>query len=1143
MAEWIISSSVLILAVVLLRRVLRGKLSPRLQYALWALVLVRLLVPVSFGAAEVSVQNLVRGADERAAQRVVTYVGHETPELSAPEPVPGLGETGHQTQYDQDLTGRGPGPEATESEAEEETDKPVTVSDLLHYAWYLGMTALALWFLATNIVFRVRISRSARRIKYPGCTLRLYVSGKVETPCLFGAVRPAIYLTPGAAEDPVTLRHSVEHELTHFRHGDHIWALLRCLCLVLHWYNPLVWLAAALSRGDAELACDEATIRRLGEAERAAYGRTLIDITCQSRTRLLRTATTMSCGRRGIKERVALIVKKPKTAAYALVILILAAVFVTGCTFTGASEEEPNAETLEGFIAENTGLAAGEGQYLAASYELLLEEDDTYYVNCCVTVFELAEDRTLTMADNVLTPMSLTLRRSVGGWTQETFWMPEDGDYNDPELEERFPQAALERLSELRTRSGLPLAMRCFEKAVPALDADVAAAIEPYLSALVESGTTVEEASSTRNMAYAMIAFYGNCAVEYMQEQLKQPDISEERRLIINEAIAYIEEARDPDETSEPDPDTIAGLMSAITAEDITGVEANAGGVTAEQLATALNAAAENQSALDQDGLDTWYSLTAYLADGRLELRAGLEENAVYVRYERSTGSQEAMFTDSELYWLIRDSYSTRTNIEAAHYEKCRSVIEARAERTVQSAEKYGGGPAFTGYELTSFELKDSFEGDSVRYEVYAWSVAYTTDDPDVLPVAREVSFDAEGRVTGYDSDSYLAVMVLGDGSFDYRFMSSELYQGPNEAAGRENARAEVLAAFSERPQPPVKVLLATDELLEGYGDLPEYGDSAAEYAKRLLLLPEQTLSGFKFVQLTPSFTEFYITNVIYETGELTPETPIILWAVFPGDAPQFGLVFTDPSLTEWHLGLSENWVTGGIAMSDMGRVQPEDIHDLSSATLEIFGGSATVTDGDTLSEIESLLSASTEITQSNCGFGAVLRLEREDGAVLTLSAASDSCATWMYNGWCYDYGDGNEYLYSFFVYQIIHGMDMETLYGTYGGKPLQYMNWTRYYKAFGSEESTALIDEIFERAKTDHDAFIDFLYNTEGLDGALYEYYGHRLAQLYEYDAANFAQAFYGMQAEQETQLLNMLSVAMDAGVEEIKAQIQELW
>ena len=912
MLEWIASSCALILVVLLLRRLLRGRIGPGLQYALWLLVLVRLLLPVSFGAARVSVQNLVRDADERAASRVVTYVNQTAPDPVPSEPAPAQSATA-QPQYTQSAAAPQSQPEAPLTE----TARPVTLSDILRCAWYAGMSAMALWLIATNLAFRARLAKRARRIEYPGCKLPPYVTEAVETPCLFGVLRPAIYITPEAASEPETLRHSVEHELTHYRHGDHIWALLRCLCLVLHWYNPLVWLAAALSRRDAELACDEATIRRLGEAERAAYGRTLIRISCERRPTLLRTATTMNCGKRGLRERIALIAKRPKTAAYALVILILAAIAVTGCTFTGAQAGEPD---LEGFIAENSSLTAGEGQYLAASYDLLSEEDGTYYVNCCITVFELAEDRTLAMVDNVLTPMSLTLRRSGGDWTQETFWMPEDGDYNDPELEERFPQAALERLSELRTRSGLPLAMRCFEKAVPALDADVAAAIEPYLYELEENGTTVEDASSTRNMAYDMIAFYGNCAVEYMQEQLKQPDISEERRLILDEAIAYIDILRDTEQTPPWSDLSLAELMSTITAEDIKYIACEVtGAVTAEQLAPALNAAAANQTALNASSQDTWYSLTAYLTDGRLELRAGLEENAVYVRYERSAGLREAVFEDSELYWLIRDSYSTSTNMEEVRYEEYRSVIEARAESTVQSAERYGGGPAFTGYELTLFELKDSFEGDSVRYEVYAWSVAYTTDDPDVLPVTGEVSFDAEGRVTGYDSDTYFAVRVLPDGSYDYRFLSSELYQGPNEAAGRENARAEVLAAFSERPQPPVKVLPATDELLEGYGELPEYGDSTAEYAKRLLLLPEQTLSGFKFVQLTPSYTEFYITNVIYETETLTPDTPIIIWATFPGDAPQFGLVFTDPSLTEWHLGLMENWSTGGIALSDIG--------------------------------------------------------------------------------------------------------------------------------------------------------------------------------------------------------------------------------
>jgi len=43
MTEWIITSSVLVVVVIVLRTVLKGKISLRLQYALWMLVVVRLL--------------------------------------------------------------------------------------------------------------------------------------------------------------------------------------------------------------------------------------------------------------------------------------------------------------------------------------------------------------------------------------------------------------------------------------------------------------------------------------------------------------------------------------------------------------------------------------------------------------------------------------------------------------------------------------------------------------------------------------------------------------------------------------------------------------------------------------------------------------------------------------------------------------------------------------------------------------------------------------------------------------------------------------------------------------------------------------------------------------------------------------------
>ena len=65
MTEWFVSSVVLAAALIALRYALRGKISPKLQYGLWALLLIRLLVPVSVGQSDVSVENLVPAAEHR----------------------------------------------------------------------------------------------------------------------------------------------------------------------------------------------------------------------------------------------------------------------------------------------------------------------------------------------------------------------------------------------------------------------------------------------------------------------------------------------------------------------------------------------------------------------------------------------------------------------------------------------------------------------------------------------------------------------------------------------------------------------------------------------------------------------------------------------------------------------------------------------------------------------------------------------------------------------------------------------------------------------------------------------------------------------------------------------------------------------
>ena len=282
MLEWMISASILTLIVIGLRFLLRGKISLRLQYALWALVLLRLLVPFSIGSSALSAQNLTAAAAEQTIAAAVRTEAEPTQRTQTPF-APAVPEGQADAQGSATPLGNAAQqPAAALPQTAQAAQSPLTVGEILRLVWLSGVGLVGLFLLLVNLRFYVQVKRTRRELTVAFCKRRVYVTEAVDTPCLFGLLRPAVYVTPTAAQDETRLRHTVAHELTHLRHGDAWWSLLRGLCLALHWYNPLVWWAAFLSRRDSELACDEATVKRLGEDERAAYGRTLIDMTCKS---------------------------------------------------------------------------------------------------------------------------------------------------------------------------------------------------------------------------------------------------------------------------------------------------------------------------------------------------------------------------------------------------------------------------------------------------------------------------------------------------------------------------------------------------------------------------------------------------------------------------------------------------------------------------------------------------------------------------------------------------------------------------------------------------------------------------------------------------------------------------------------------
>ncbi len=350
MINWVISSSILIIVVASLRSLFRRKISLRLQYTLWLLAAIRLLIPVNFGSSVISIENLtnrftVQTQNENTIENISTdniapsQIQKSDNAVKIYESVRVYENEQFNIFLDETI------PDEEPFANQNSVNIVESLAKIASFLWCAGIVILFLTFMISNIHFNRKLRKMRQKIHISYFKLPVYISNIVDTPCLSGIFRPAIYVTESVAEDGMLLQHSIYHELTHYKHGDLFWSLVRCACLVLHWYNPFVWWAGKLSKQDSELACDEATILRLGESERLDYGRTLIQLTCEKRQDLFLTATTMTSERKNIKERIRFIAKRPKLTVYGVIIVLLASIFAVGCTFTNAESEKSSEVT------------------------------------------------------------------------------------------------------------------------------------------------------------------------------------------------------------------------------------------------------------------------------------------------------------------------------------------------------------------------------------------------------------------------------------------------------------------------------------------------------------------------------------------------------------------------------------------------------------------------------------------------------------------------------------------------------------------------------------------------------------------------------------------------------------------------------
>ena len=301
-----ISASWLVLAVLILRFVLK-KAPKWINVLLWGIVAIRLICPFSFESTLSIIPS---------AETIPLNIGMDTtPTINS-----GISAINNAVNP---IIGQSNTPMAGASV----NLLQITIG-IYEYIWIFGMIALALYTAISYWRLRRKVDTAVR---YKD---NIFQSENVSFPFVLGIIKPRIYLP--FKMNGQYLEYVVAHEQAHICRKDHWWKPLGFLLLMIHWFNPLMWLAYVLLCRDIELACDEKVIKELGNEQRGDYTQALV--ACSVNRRMI-VACPLAFGEVSVKERVKSVMNYKKPAFWVIIISVIVCVGVAVCFLTNPKQD------------------------------------------------------------------------------------------------------------------------------------------------------------------------------------------------------------------------------------------------------------------------------------------------------------------------------------------------------------------------------------------------------------------------------------------------------------------------------------------------------------------------------------------------------------------------------------------------------------------------------------------------------------------------------------------------------------------------------------------------------------------------------------------------------------------------------------
>ncbi|ULT59540.1 DUF4309 domain-containing protein [Neobacillus drentensis] len=333
--------SILALGILAVKAIFRQRLSAKLHYYIWILLVLRLIVPIDI-QSHISFMNFIPIEQKELDPHFIA-------EQYVPNIIPNSTIT----------TGNTPSKEESNALADPGIIGAIVSYDTAAVLWIIGVSSILLYILCVNILMRAKLKKcsvceredlieilEAEKTKLKvNSKIKIIYNNYSKSPAVYGIIHPKIIIPEGLIDKltPEEFGFVLSHELTHIKNKDLVVNTLLMIVKAIYWFNPLIWYSLNQVKQDCEVACDASVISTLKTEEVEKYGQTIINMLRlfsekRSTTGTLGYASTYN------KRRIVMITQFKKSSAICAV-LALSLTIMVGCSSSlkpGSSDVSPN---------------------------------------------------------------------------------------------------------------------------------------------------------------------------------------------------------------------------------------------------------------------------------------------------------------------------------------------------------------------------------------------------------------------------------------------------------------------------------------------------------------------------------------------------------------------------------------------------------------------------------------------------------------------------------------------------------------------------------------------------------------------------------------------------------------------------------